>query len=148
MTDRIEKFVEIAAPVDRVWRALTDHREFGAWFRVALDQPFEQGTLSTGRITAPGYEHVAWNAEIVVIEPMHRFAYRWKPYAIDPNRDYSDEPTTLVEFTLAPAGQGTRLTVVESGFQALPDDRREEALRSNTGGWEAQMANIEAYVAT
>jgi len=49
MTDRIEKSIAIAAPVERVWRALTDHEEFGAWFRVQLEGPFVPGEVSRGR---------------------------------------------------------------------------------------------------
>ena len=146
MSDRIEKSVELNAPVARVWHALIDHNEFGAWFRVALDQPFTVGEPSTGHMTNPGYEHLAWSAEVVAIEPMSRFAYRWRPYALDPDTDYSSEPTTLVEFTLTPTGTGTHLTVVESGFDGIPAERREEAYRMNDGGWTKQMQNIAAHV--
>ncbi len=146
MSDRIEKFVEIAAPIDRVWRALTDHAEFGTWFRVAIDRPFIPGRPATGHMTYPGYEHLAFNIEIVAIEPMRYFAYRWHPYAIDPDTDYSSEPMTLVEFTVESVGGMTRVTVVESGFEALPAARRDESIRSNTGGWDEQMRNIKAHV--
>jgi uncharacterized protein YndB with AHSA1/START domain len=146
MTDRIEKSVEIAAPLERVWRALTDHEAFGAWFRVSLDGPFAAGETSTGHITHPGYEHVRWEAVVERIEPPTLFSFRWHPYAIDPEIDYSAEPTTLVEFRLEPIATGTRLTVTESGFEALPEHRRPDALRMNERGWAAQMANIAAYV--
>ena len=146
MSDMIEKTTFIRAPIDRVWRAISDHREFGAWFRVQLDQPFEEGKLSTGHITHPGYEHVKWTAQVVAVEPPNRLAFRWHPYAIDPNVDYSNEPTTLVEFTLREKDGGTELGVVESGFDALPDHRRDEALRMNEGGWEQQMINVREHV--
>lgn len=146
MTNEIEKTIDLKAPVERVWRALTDHEEFGAWFRVKVDGPFEPGGLSTGRITIPGFEHVKWEATIVAMEAPAYFAYRWHPYAVDPDVDYSGEPTTLVEFRLEAAGGGTRLTVTESGFEALPDHRRPDALRMNTGGWEAQLKNVKAHV--
>jgi uncharacterized protein YndB with AHSA1/START domain len=146
MTDRIEKHVDIAAPVERVWRALTDFEEFGEWFRVKLDGPFEPGGLSTGHMTYPGYEHLKWEARVVAMEPPSLFAFTWHPYAVDPDQDYSAEPQIRVEFRLEPAGEGTRLTVVESGFDALPADRRDEALRSNTSGWEEQMRNVKAHV--
>ncbi|MEA2998764.1 MAG: hypothetical protein QOK17_597 [Sphingomonadales bacterium] len=146
MTDRIEKSVEIAAPVERVWEALTDHEEFGQWFRVKLDQPFEPGVASTGHMTYPGYEHVRWTAWIERIEAPSRFSYRWHPYAIDPAVDYSSEPTTLVEFRLEPIPDGTRLTVTETGFDALPAVRRPDAIRMNESGWAAQMRNIAAHV--
>lgn len=146
MPDRIEQSVRLNAPIDRVWRAISDHREFGEWFKVALEQPFEAGKPSTGHITHPGYEHIRWKAEIVAVEPPRRLALRWHPYAVDPNVDYSNEPTTLVEFTLREADGGTELKVVESGFDALPASRRDEAFRMNSQGWEGQMINIRKHV--
>lgn len=145
MTDRIEKSIAIAAPVERVWRALTDHEEFGVWFRVSLDGPFVLGEVSRGRITYAGYEHLKWEARVVAMEAPRRFAFTWHPYAVDPDKDYSDEPPTRVEFRLEPAGEGTKLIVSESGFDSIPAGRREEALRMNTGGWEAQVGNVKAY---
>jgi uncharacterized protein YndB with AHSA1/START domain len=147
MTDTIERSVLLDAPLDKVWDALSDHRRFGDWFKVALDQPFAAGQPSTGHITHAGYEHIRWTADIVEVEPPHRFSYRWHPFAIDPDRDYSAEPTTLVEFVLAKEGNGTRLTVNERGFNALPDERRQEAFKSHEGGWSEQMDNIRAYLA-
>jgi len=146
MTDCIEKTIDFKAPVERVWRALTDYREFGAWFRVKLDGPFAPGKPATGHITYPGYEHLKWEVQVTRMEAPKVFAFRWHPYAVDPEVDYSDEPTTLVEFRLEPMGAGSRLTVVESGFDALPAHRRPDALRMNDGGWSEQMKNIEAHV--
>jgi uncharacterized protein YndB with AHSA1/START domain len=146
MSDRIEKHIELRAPVSKVWRALTDHREFGTWFRVKLDQPFKAGSPSTGHITYPGYEHLKWEANVKSIEPETYFAFTWHPYAIDPDQDYSAEPPTLVEFRLAPTKDGTRLTITESGFDKIPAGRRMEAFRMNDGGWAEQMKNIEAHV--
>jgi uncharacterized protein YndB with AHSA1/START domain len=145
MTDRIEKSIAIAAPVERVWRALTDHEEFGAWFRVRLEGPFALGEVSRGRITYEGYEHLEWESRVVAMEAPRLFAFTWHPYAVDPDKDYSAEPQTRVEFRLEPDGEGTRLTVVESGFDSLPAERREEALRMNTGGWETQVKNVKAH---
>jgi uncharacterized protein YndB with AHSA1/START domain len=146
MPDRIEKTIMLKAPVARVWRALTDHEEFGAWFRVKLDGPFASGAVSSGRIAYTGYEHLKWEAKIVAMEFERRFAFTWHPYAIDPTVDYSNEPSTLVEFLLEPTAAGTRLTVVESGFDALPAHRRSEAFRMNDAGWSEQMKNIQAHV--
>ena len=146
MTNSIEREIDLKAPIERVWRALTDHREFGAWFRVALDGPFVAGEMSSGRITHPGFEHVRWNARTVAIEPPHRFAFTWHPYAIDPDIDYSGEEPTLVEFRLEPRGEGTHLTITESGFDKIPAHRRDEALRMNGGGWTAQLENIRSHV--
>ena len=145
-SDRIVKSVEINASPSRVWRALTDHVEFGEWFRVALEGPFVVGHKTRGNITYPGYEHLAFEADVVRAEPEKVFAFRWHPYPIDPDYDYSGEPPTLVEFTLEPTRSGTRLTVVESGFDAIPAARRDEAYRMNDGGWAEQLNNIERHV--
>ena len=144
--DRIEKRIELKAPIERVWRALTDHREFGEWFRVKLESPFEPGKVTRGNITYPGYEHVVMEVVTRKMEPPRLFSFNWHPYAVDPKVDYSKEQPTLVEFTLEPTPTGTRLTVVESGFDKIPAARRDEAFLMNSGGWEAQIKNIEAYV--
>ena len=148
MTNTIRKQIELRAPVSRVWRALTDHREFGEWFRVKLDGPFAAGQVSRGHITHPGYEHVQWEAFVQKVEPERLFSYTWHPYAVDPKVDYSSEPQTLVEFQLEKTANGTRLTITESGFEKLQDDKRRlEAFRMNNGGWTEQVRNIEAHVA-
>lgn len=146
MTDRIERSVELKAPVARVWRALTDHKEFGTWFRVRLDGPFAPGQVSRGNILYPGYEHVVWEATIQKMEPERLFSFTWHPYAVDPNEDYSGETPTLVEFTLEKTKTGTLLRVIESGFDKVPDKRRLEAFRMNSEGWAIQMKNIESHV--
>jgi uncharacterized protein YndB with AHSA1/START domain len=146
MSDRIEKSIEINAPVSRVWRALTDHREFGQWFRVRLDGPFVAGQVSRGHITHPGYEHVRWTAVVQKIEPERLFSFTWHPYAIDPQQDYSGESPTLIEFTLEKTATGTLLRLVESGFDKLPETRRLEAFRMNERGWSQQMENIAQHV--
>jgi len=147
MSNSIEKHVEIQAPVSRVWQALTDHREFGEWFRVKLDGPFAAGQVSRGHITYPGYEHLKWEVTIKEMVAERLFSFTWHPYAIDPDIDYSSEPTTLVEFRLEPKDGGTLLVVTESGFDAIPKERRFEAYRMNEGGWAEQMKNIETHVA-
>jgi uncharacterized protein YndB with AHSA1/START domain len=146
MTNTIEKTIELSAPIERVWRALTDYREFGEWFRVKLEGPFEPGKTIRGNITYEGYEHLPWEAKIQRMEAPRLFSFTWHPYAIDPERDFSGEPPTLVEFRLEPTARGTRLTVIESGFDALPVDRRADALRMNDGGWAQQMENVRIHV--
>jgi uncharacterized protein YndB with AHSA1/START domain len=144
--DKIEKQIELKAPVSKVWRALTDHREFSKWFRVNLEGPFVPGQVSRGNITYPGYEHVKWEAVVQKMEPERLFSFTWHPYAVDPERDYSEEPSTLVEFRLEETDNGTLLAMTESGFSKLPGDRRDEALRMNEGGWAEQLKNIERHV--
>jgi uncharacterized protein YndB with AHSA1/START domain len=145
MDNRIEKRIELKAPVSKVWRALTDHREFGEWFGVKLDDPFVPGQVSRGRITHPGYEHLGFEVVVQKMEPERFFSYTWHPYAVDPQVDYSKEEPTLVEFTLEKTPNGTLLTVTESGFEKIPGNRRGEAFRMNEGGWAAQMENIQKY---
>jgi uncharacterized protein YndB with AHSA1/START domain len=146
MQDRIEKTIELKAPVARVWRALTDHKEFGQWFRVELEGPFAVGEVSRGQVTYPGYEHLKWEATVKAMDTERLFSFRWCPF-INPDNDYSNEPTTLVEFTLEPTPEGTRLSISESGFGALPDDeRRVEAFQRNAQGWDAQAENITRHV--
>jgi uncharacterized protein YndB with AHSA1/START domain len=147
MQNRIEKQIELKAPVARVWRALTDFNEFGEWFRVKLEGPFVVGQVSRGKVAYPGYEHLNWEAVVVKMEPEKLFSYTWHPYAVDPAIDYSKETPTLVEFRLEAIAGGTLLTVTESGFENIPAQRRAEALRMNEGGWAAQMRNIEHHVA-
>jgi uncharacterized protein YndB with AHSA1/START domain len=147
VSDRIEKQIDITAPISRVWRALTDHREFGEWFRVKIDAPFAAGEISRGHMTWPGYEHLKWEVTVQKIEPEKYFSFTWHPYAIDPNYDYSKEPTTLVEFHLEKIATGTKLKVIESGFDRIPLARRAEAFLKNDGGWAQQIGNIKEYVA-
>ncbi|HRD29358.1 MAG TPA: SRPBCC family protein [Caulobacter sp.] len=146
MSDRIEKSIDLKASVARVWRALTDSAEFGAWFRVDLDGPFVAGEEVRGRVTHPGYEHLVWKATVVRMDEPTLFAFTWHPYAVDADVDYDSEPPTLVEFRLEALADGVRLTICESGFDALPAERRDEAFLRNSGGWTAQVENIRAHV--
>ena len=144
--DRIEKTVTLKAGKAKVWRALTDAREFGQWFAAKFDGPFTAGQRQTGQLTVPGYDHLKLAIVVEALEPQTRFAFRWHPFAVDEKVDYSKEPMTLVEFFLEEAGTGTKLTVHESGFSALPEHRRALAFRMNEGGWSEQMENVSRYV--
>lgn len=145
--DRIEKVVDIAAPVSRVWRALTNHEEFGQWFRVRLDGPFKVGETTTGQITYPGHEHTKWESVTERMEHERLFAFSWPPSAIDPDTIYSDDVKVVVEFRLQPSKNGTRLTITETGFMQFPKSKRLEVLRSNKQGWDIQAKNVAAHVA-
>lgn len=145
-TDRIEKQILLHAPRSRVWRAIANADEFGTWFRVKLEGPFTEGATVRGKITYPGYEHLKMEMFIDSIEPEQRFVYRWHPYAADPKVDYSKETPTRVEFELKEQGNGTLLTIVESGFDKIPLGRRDEAFRMNSGGWAQQTENIARYL--
>jgi uncharacterized protein YndB with AHSA1/START domain len=146
-TDRIEKEITLDAPRSRVWRALTDVEQFNTWFGVSLETPFTPGAEVKGQIKIRGYEHVTMTIWIETIEPERYFSFRWHPYAIEPGVDYSAEPTTLVSFTLEDAGAGTRLTIVESGFDAIPESRRAKAFSMNSSGWSGQAENIRKFLA-
>ena len=145
-SDRVEKRIELKAPISRVWRALTDYQEFGEWFRVKIDGPFAPGQITHGQITYPGYEHLRWEAIVQKMEHERLFSFTWHPYAIDPKQDYSGETPTLVEFKLEKTATGTLLQLTESGFDKIPANRRSEAFRMNDGGWTEQMKNIEIHV--
>ncbi len=143
-TDRIEKTVIIKAPRSRVWQAISDIKQFGEWFKVKLDGSFKAGQTIRGTITYPGYEGHTLEMAIERIEPERLFSYRWHPG--DPNDDYSAEPMTLVEFTLEDVPGGTKLTIVESGFDKIPLSRRAKAFRMNDQGWIEQTQFIQHYV--
>lgn len=148
-TDRIERKIVLKATRERVWRALTNIEEFNSWFRVKLPgKTFAAGQKLSGKVTYPGYEHVTFEIAIEKAEPQRLLSWRWHPAAIDPKVDYSSEPTTLVEFQLQDAVGGTLLTVVESGIDQIPVARRLDVFRMNSGGWDAQIQNIEKHVTT
>jgi uncharacterized protein YndB with AHSA1/START domain len=145
--DRIERSILIAAPRARVWRLLADAPTFGGWFGADLrDQQFAVGARARGPITVAGYEHIVFDVLVERIEPEALLAWRWHPYAVDPKVDYEREARTLVTITLQDAPDGaTRVTVVESGFDGVPPERRFEAFRMNTEGWEAQLGNLQRH---
>lgn len=145
--DKIVKTIELKAPLARVWRAISDSREFGEWFRVKFEGPFVAGTTAVGQVTHPGYEHLRMQVQVQKMEPEKLLSFTWHPYAIDTAVDYSGETPTLVEFRLEATSDGTRLTVTESGFENVPARRRAEAFRMNEGGWAQQIQNIESYLA-
>lgn len=145
--DRIEKKIVLRAPRSRVWHAIADAEQFGAWFGARLEGEFAPGARVEGRITSPGYEHVTMEMTVERVDPERLFSFRWHPYAVEPGVDYSNEPTTLVEFRLDEVAGGTELTVVESGFDRIPMTRRADALRMNDAGWAEQIKSIERYVA-
>jgi uncharacterized protein YndB with AHSA1/START domain len=147
-TDRIERSIVIKAPRSRVWRALSNADEFGGWFGVNLKgKTFAPGRRVQGPITIKGYEHIVFDVVVERVEPEQLLSYRWHPYAVDPQVDYEKEQRTVVTFTLQDAGDNTLLTLVETGFDNVPPERRLEAFRMNSRGWEGQMNNIQRHVA-
>ena len=157
-TDRIEKKIILKAPLAKVWRALSDSKEFGSWFGMKFDGPFSPGARMRGFIVPTTvnpevasaqkkYEGLPFEITIAQLEPERLFSFRWHPGAVDPAIDYSKEPTTLVAFSLEQVAGGVLLTLTESGFDAIPLERRAKAFASNEQGWSIQMTLIEAYLA-
>jgi uncharacterized protein YndB with AHSA1/START domain len=157
-TDRIEKKILLRASQERVWRAVSDAKEFGSWFGVAFDGPFVAGARLAGRIvptkvdaevakSQEPYSGASFECIVEQIEPMRFFSFRWHPFAVDPGVDYSREPTTLVAFELQEVAGGTELTITESGFDRIPLERRAKAFAANDEGWSAQARLIEKYLA-
>jgi len=148
VTDRIEKKTLLRAPRARVWRAIATPAEFGAWFGVDLSavRSFEPGTQISGPVTIPEYRHLRFDATVEQVVAERLLSFRWHPHPIPAEKDYSSEPTTLVTFELSEVDGGTLLSVVETGFDKIPLERRAEAFRGNEGGWTQQMDNIARYL--
>ncbi len=144
--DKIVRTIELKAPIARVWQALSDHKQFGQWFCLDINEPFKPGQPTKATLTYPGYEGLLWEVNIKEMQPEKLFSFTWHPAAVDPKIDYSAEEPTLVEFKIEPSQSGTLLTLTESGFDKLPEHRRAEAFRMNDGGWAEQLQNIDNYV--
>lgn len=156
-TDRIEKRIMLRAPLDRVWSAVSDAKQFGSWFGVAFDGPFEEGTRLSGKIVPTTADpevaklqepHRGKPFEFTVerIEPPRRISFRWHPYAIESGVDYSQKPMTTIVFELTEVTEGVLLTISESGFDRIPIARRAEAFKANEGGWEHQTQLVKKYL--
>jgi uncharacterized protein YndB with AHSA1/START domain len=145
-SDRIEKEVVLRAPRSRVWKAIGDSSEFGKWFRAVFEGPFEPGETLRATLTEPGWEGTTFVVFVERVEAERHLSFRWHPQAVDPDGEYERRPTTLVSFDLDDAPGGRRLRIVESGFAALPADRREDARGSNDGGWTIQAERISEHV--
>ena len=143
---RIERSIDLKSPPSRVWKALTDHKEFGQWFGCQLEGPFVVGKVTAGTLNFPGFEHMQWAVDVKKLDHERLFAFTWHPYPADTTLDYTKEPQTLVEFVLHASGTGTRLVVVESGFEKIPANRRLEVFRVNSEGWIEQLENVAKYV--
>lgn len=137
--DRIERTVELAHPPAAVWAALTTAEGLAAWFGDAAEIDLRPGGAARMSWAAEGF-----TAQLRVerVEEPRVFGFTWGIYGLpedDPRRTY-------VEFTLAPAGPGTRLTVVESGFAQLPEDLHRKAFDGNTEGWRKELGELARYL--
>ena len=136
--DRIERTVDLAQPPDKVWAALTTAEGLASWF----------GQQATIDLRPGGAASMTWDSghtagmRVERVEEPTVFGFTWHIYGLpddDPRRTY-------VEFTLEPAGSGTRLTVVESGFSQLPEGAYREAFDGNTRGWASELGDLVAYL--
>lgn len=144
--NQVTRSIDLKAPIEKVWKALTDHRQFSQWFGASVETAFVPGQVSPGRISCSGFENVKWEIRTEkMLEPTY-FSLKWHPFAVKPDVDYSHEPQTLVEFQLEQLPSGTRVTVTESGFDALPEHRRAEAFEKHSAGWGVQIENLRNYV--
>lgn len=157
-TDQIEKTVTLHAPIDRVWRAIADSREFGRWFGARFDGPFEPGarvcaTIHTTEIDAEvaaaqqQYAGLSFFVWVETMEAPRRLAFRWHPGG-GPDAATADTPdgTTLVTFELEEVAGGTRLTIRETGFSVIALEQRASAIAENESGWESQMRLLAKYL--
>ena len=144
--NRIERSIELKAPLSKVWKAITDHNEFGQWFGCQFDGPFVVAKTIPGKLNFPDFDHMQWAVDVKKMEPERLFSFTWHPYPADPAIDYTKETPTLVEFKLQSIPGGTLLTVIESGFENIPANRRLEAFRMDTEGWIEQLENVAKYV--
>jgi uncharacterized protein YndB with AHSA1/START domain len=157
VTDRIEKQIRLRAPRTRVWQAIADARQFGTWFGVDFEGPFIAGATVRGVIAGTkvdpeiakeqkAYVRKPFEFTIERIEPERIFSFRWHPYAVEENVDYSQEPTTLIVFSLEDIPEGTLLTVTESGFDRIPLERRAKAFTANDNGWTKVIGLLAKYL--
>jgi uncharacterized protein YndB with AHSA1/START domain len=142
--DQIERETVINAPVQRVWELITEAEHLGRWFG---DAGAEVDLRPGGAIVLHWSEHGTSRGRVVVVEPRTRFAYRWAPFKDPGGEEPVEGNSTLVEFTLTPEGDGTRLRVVESGFASLAtsDQQRAKNVASNTRGWELETDELREY---
>lgn len=143
--DTIERSVELPVGRRRAWEAITTPEQISQWFEGIWKFDLKPG--------APihfdfGPQYGVHRGRVEAVEPMDRVVYLWTHEGRDWDASIpiDDVPTTLIEFRLTDAGDDTLLTVVESGFAALPADIRENSLRDNTQGWEEQMENIRRFL--
>lgn len=143
---RIERAIEILAPIDRVWRALTDPTELSTWFRVTIDGPIEAGRSVSMTSVLPAYAGLRFQVDIVELTRPTRVVWRWHPGEIDQIMDYSREPKTTVTFTLTPMAGGTRVEVTEAGFDQISLARRAKVHADNSQGWSEVAVWLKTHV--
>jgi uncharacterized protein YndB with AHSA1/START domain len=138
---RIDRTIEIKAPPERVWRALTNAKELSAWFQVTIE-----GDIVAGEEVWMQHKGQRFRVLFVELTPPTRLVWQWHPGAVDPNVDYSRELRTTVTFTLEPSESGTRLSVAETGFNEISLARRSKVYGDNNQGWAEVLLWLLKYV--
>ena len=143
---RIDRTIDINATPERVWRALTDVRELSTWFRMKIEGDIAAGREVWMTVESPGeYHGMRFPVKFVELTPPRRLVWQWHPGTTDSNFDYATEPQTTVTFTLEPTDRGTRLSVSETGFDALTIERRAKAFKENTQGWTEVLVWLQTH---
>jgi uncharacterized protein YndB with AHSA1/START domain len=138
--ERIEHDVLVDAPVERVWAVITEAEHIGGWFGDAAEVDLRPG----GAMSLMWEKHGSVLGRVEKVEPPTFFSFRW---ARPPGAEPREGNSTLVEFSLAPEGEGTRLRVVESGFPSLEGDEQSKYAAMNTEGWKMELEDLRRYVA-
>jgi uncharacterized protein YndB with AHSA1/START domain len=141
---RIDRTIEIQAPPERVWRALTNAKELSTWFQVTVEGDIAPGNEVWMTSVCKG-QTVRFRVLFVEMTPPTRFVWQWHPGAVDPNIDYSKEPRTTVTFTLEPSGSGTRVSLAETGFNEISLARRAKVFGDNNQGWTEVLVWLSNY---
>jgi uncharacterized protein YndB with AHSA1/START domain len=144
MESRVEREVYVEARPEMVWAAVTQPENFARWYAFG---GAEIDLRPGGRLVMRWDEHGEYRGFVEKLEPGRRFAYR---YAVDPGVDAVPGNSNLVEFTLTPEGEGTRLLVVESGFDRLDVSAEEQVKRAEEAeqGWDGGLAALAELAPT
>jgi uncharacterized protein YndB with AHSA1/START domain len=143
---RIDRTIEVKAPPDRVWRALTSAEELSAWFQVRIEGAIAPGAEVWMTSVDPQHAGQRFRVRITEMIPPRRFVWEWHPGEADPGVDYSREPRTTVTFTLEPSARGTRLSVSETGFDDISLARRAKVYKDNSQGWPEVLVWLQKHV--
>ena len=137
---KIERSIVVKAAQEKVWRALTTPEAIAKWFEVFEFDRLEAGQPIHFRWEPhPSVDFTETFGEIALVEPMSRFGYRWRIAPTEP-------VTTLVMFELEAVPEGTRVTVTETGFEALSEGQRQQRFQDNLAGWEEVINKLANYV--
>jgi uncharacterized protein YndB with AHSA1/START domain len=136
MPDEVRREVVVEAPLERVWRAITEADQLVHWFP---DKIAEVDLRPGGAIRIEWQDGEFDDGTVDVVEAPSRFAFRWHGAGFD-------SPETLVEFTLEPTADGTRVVVIENGFSKVREEKRESAWHDNDGGWAKELGELKTYL--